>query len=162
MNFARIGLLFMAASGSLLGGCATVTSGTSQSVIVESIKAGGEAAPGYDCVISNGKGAYKVTTPGSFTISKAYGDAEVKCEKPGETATTARVQSGTKAYTAGNIILGGVIGLGVDAMSGATWAYPDLWKIILGKSPQILKSDGSQLEGEELQKAVEKAASDKK
>ena len=137
-----------------LSGCATITSGTSQSVTIDTIKPDGSSIAGVACTINNGKGSWVVTTPGSITINKAYGDAVAKCEKSGDPATEARVQSKTKAHTAGNLILGGVIGLGIDAMSGATWAYPDVWKIILGRSPQILDGNGLQLEGEALSKAL--------
>ena len=154
--------LALVALTAISSGCATITSGTSQTVRIETVDAKGDSAPGYDCAVTNGKGAYSVKTPGSITISKAYGNAELKCEKPGEPATVASVKSSTKAYTAGNILVGGVIGLGVDAMSGATWAYPDLWKIILGKSPQILSGAGNQLDGEDLRKELETAKTEKK
>lgn len=153
MKFACAAVLV--ATFSVLGGCATVTSGTSQSVMVDTIKPDGSSVAGVTCTVNNGKGSWVVTTPGSITINKAYGDAVAKCEKAGDPATDARVQSKTKAYTAGNIILGGVIGLGVDAMSGATWAYPDVWKIILGKAPQVIDGNGLQLEGEALTKALD-------
>lgn len=145
----------LVAAFSVLGGCATVTSGTSQSVTVDTIKPDGSSVAGVSCTVNNGKGSWVVTTPGSITINKAYGDAVAKCEKAGDPPTDARIQSKTKAYTAGNILLGGVIGLGVDAMSGATWAYPDVWKIVLGKMPQVIDGNGLQLDGEALTKALD-------
>ena len=144
----------LVAAFSMLGGCATVTTGTTQSVAVNTVKEDGSAVAGVSCTVTNGKGSWVVTTPGSITVNKAYGDAVAQCEKAGERPTEATIQSKTKAYTAGNILLGGVIGLGVDAMSGATWAYPDLWKIVLGKAPQFIDANGLQLEGEALDKAL--------
>lgn len=138
----------------LTTGCATVTSGTTQSVTVETVNADGGVVPGYLCRITNGKGSWTVTTPGSTSLNKAYGDATVNCEKQGETPANAVVQSQTKAYTFGNVILGGVVGIGVDAMSGATWAYPDLWKIVIGRSNLVIGGDGKPLEGEPLEKAL--------
>lgn len=149
--------LLLSASAALVAltsGCATVTSGTTQSVTVETINAEGAAVPGYLCRITNGKGSWTVTTPGSTSLNKAYGDATVNCEKSGETAANAVVQSQTKAYTFGNVILGGVVGIGVDAMSGATWAYPDLWKIVIGRTNLIIGGDGKPLEGEALERAL--------
>jgi len=39
---------------------------------------------------------------------------------------TSVIPSGTEAMTAGNIVFGGIIGLGVDAASGAMNKYPDI------------------------------------
>ncbi len=138
----------------LASGCATVTSGTTQSVSVDTVNADGVSVAGVVCKIGNGKGNWVVTTPGSITINKAYGDATASCEKAGEPTTTAQVQSQTKAYTFGNVLVGGLIGIGVDAMSGATWAYPELWKIVLGMTPQIIGGDGKPLTGEPLERAL--------
>ena len=138
-----------------LSGCATITSGTTQSVTIDTVKADGSSVAGVSCIVNNGKGSWMVTTPGSISINKAYGDAVATCEKAGEITTEARVKSKTRFATAGNIILGGVIGLGVDAMSGATWAYPDVWKIMLGKMPQIVDGNGLQIEGEALTKGLD-------
>lgn len=150
-------LLASAVFLALVSGCATVTTGTTQSVTVDTVNADGTSVPGYTCRIVNGKGSWTVTTPGSTTLNKAYGDATVNCDKAGQPSASAVVQSQTKAYTFGNVILGGLVGVGVDAMSGATWAYPDLWKIILGKSPLIIGGDGKPLEGEPLERAVKAA-----
>jgi hypothetical protein len=147
-------LAVSAALVALTSGCATVTTGTTQSVTVETVNAEGASVPGYTCRIVNGKGSWTVTTPGSTTLNKAYSDATVNCEKTGEPSANAVVKSQTKAYTFGNVLVGGLIGVGVDAMSGATWAYPDLWKIILGKSPLVIGGDGKPLEGEPLERAL--------
>jgi hypothetical protein len=122
-----------------LGGCATVTTGTTQSVLVTTAAPDGRDVDGATCTVRNSKGAWSVTTPGSITISKANADASVECRKSGLPEGTAIVQSTTRAHTAGNVIVGGVIGLGVDAMSGAMWAYPDVWRIVLGRQGQLLK-----------------------
>ena len=101
-----------------LTGCASIVSGTSQVVSVETMQKSGPVA-GASCKLQNDKGVYYVTTPGTVTVHRAYGDMTVKCEKPGHPVGMATVKSSTKAMMAGNIIFGGVIGAGVDAASGA-------------------------------------------
>ncbi|MCX8098642.1 MAG: hypothetical protein N3F11_06525 [Casimicrobiaceae bacterium] len=123
----------------MLSGCATVTTGTTQSVLVTTARDDGREVEGATCTIRNSKGAWSVVTPGSIHINKANADAHVECRKQGLPSGTAIVQSTTRAHTAGNIVLGGVIGLGVDAMSGAMWAYPDVWRIVLGRQGQLIK-----------------------
>ena len=39
---------------------------------------------------------------------------------------TSIIPSGTEAMSAGNVVFGGMIGLGIDAVSGAMNKYPDL------------------------------------
>jgi hypothetical protein len=138
-----------------LHGCATVTSGTTQAVTIETLD-GDKPSAGIECKVTNPKGSWVVTTPGSITISKAAGDARVLCEKAGAPPTEAFARSATKAYTVGNVLIGGVIGIGVDMMSGATWAYPPIWKVLLGINPQLIKGDGSQGTPEEAAEAKKK------
>lgn len=65
------------------------------------------------------------TTPGSIRLDKSKNDLSVTCTKEGfQTATVAHAPS-FGAATFGNIIAGGVIGVVVDAASGANYTYPD-------------------------------------
>lgn len=121
---------------SLLTGCASIVSGTSQIVSVETLQSTGQVA-GATCKLENDKGVYYVTTPGTVTVRRAYGDMNVKCEKPGMEAGIATIKSSTKAMLAGNIIFGGVIGAGVDAASGAAYDYPTLFQIMMGQTPIV-------------------------
>lgn len=118
-------------SASLLTGCASIVSGTSQIVSVETLHQTGQVA-GATCKLENDKGVYYVTTPGTVTVRRAYGDMNVKCEKPGIEPGLATIKSSTKAMFAGNIIFGGVIGAGVDAASGAAYDYPTLFQVMMG------------------------------
>jgi len=122
---------------SLLTGCASIVSGTSQIVSVETKHPTGNVA-GATCKLENDKGVYYVTTPGTVTVRRAYGDMNVKCEKPGMEAGIATIKSSTKAMFAGNIIFGGVIGAGVDAASGAAYDYPTLFQIMMGQSTTVI------------------------
>jgi hypothetical protein len=47
------------------------------------------------CKLQDDKGVYYVTTPGP-SVHRAYGDMNVKCEKPGFDAGMATVKSSTK------------------------------------------------------------------
>ncbi|WP_426208493.1 hypothetical protein [Massilia sp. TWP1-3-3] len=109
-------------------GCASIVSGTSQIISVETLSDAGKV-DGASCKLQNDKGVYFVTTPGTVTVRRAYGDMNVKCEKAGFPTGMASVKSKTKGMMAGNIIFGGVIGVGVDAASGAAYDYPVLLQI---------------------------------
>jgi hypothetical protein len=116
-----------------LTGCASIVSGTNQVVSVETRAPGGKVE-GATCKLQNDKGVYYVTTPGTVTVHRAYGDMNVTCEKAGMTAGMANFKSSTKGMMAGNILFGGVIGAGVDAASGAAYDYPALLQIMMNDS----------------------------
>jgi hypothetical protein len=127
-----VALAAVAASAASLTGCASIVSGTSQVVSVETLHPSGPVT-GATCKLENDKGVYYVTTPGTVTIHRAYGDLSVKCEKSGFDPGLATVKSSTKGMMAGNILFGGVIGAGVDAASGAAYDYPALFQVMMGQ-----------------------------
>jgi hypothetical protein len=126
---AGLGLGAMLAFAGLTG-CASIVSGTNQLVSVET-RAPSGAVSGASCKLQNDKGVYYVTTPGTVTVHRAYGDMLVTCDKSGLPTTTASFKSSTKAMLAGNIIFGGAIGAGVDMASGAAYDYPALLQIMM-------------------------------
>ena len=105
----------------LLSGCASIVNGQNQPISVDTPN----CAPAK-CELTNDKGSWFVTTPGSVTVRRAYGDMTIVCTKAGMPAATLKVQSATKAMAFGNILFGGVIGAGIDAGTGAAYDYPAL------------------------------------
>jgi hypothetical protein len=131
----------------LSSGCATITSGTSQTIAVETEKNNVPVA-GANCRIVTSKGVWNLTTPATFEISKSSDDARISCEKAGEPKGEATAKSGFKSNTVGNVLIGGIIGIGVDAMTGAMWAYPTRWLVKLGVPDQFIV-DSSLFSGRE-------------
>jgi hypothetical protein len=100
------------------GGCASITNGTSQSINVNSDP--GEA----DCTLTrDGRELATVKTPAPVKVKRESRTIHVLCKKEGfrdgETSMDARFETATL----GNLILGGVVGLAVDAASGAYQRY---------------------------------------
>lgn len=110
-----------------LGGCATVTTGHSQSIVVDSDPQGAE------CRLKRGEKDVGVVnpTPGSATVDKGFGKIDVRCAKPGFDETAEVLTPEFQAMTLGNVIIGGVIGILVDAASGAMAKYPNAVKVAL-------------------------------
>jgi hypothetical protein len=137
MNLCRLAVSALAMAGfSVLTGCASIVSGTNQIVSVETLQSAGKVV-GASCKLENDKGVWYVTTPGTVTVHRAYGDMMVKCEKDGFGPGVATVKSSTKGMLAGNLLFGGPIGAGVDAASGAAYDYPNLFQIMMGTSTTI-------------------------
>jgi hypothetical protein len=110
-----------------LSACATVTSGTDHTLLVESDPAGATCALQRD---GANIGAVN-PTPGSVRISKSRHDITVNCERADHEATSSTVTAGFQAMTLGNVLIGGVIGLAADLASGAAITYPESVKVVL-------------------------------
>jgi hypothetical protein len=110
-----------------LSGCASVARGTSEKVVINSeptdatIRTSlGHSCPKSPCTV-------EVSRKTEFT---AFADKDGY--KPGQMYIGTKMSGGGAAGMAGNILLGGIIGVGVDAMSGATLDhYPNPANITL-------------------------------
>jgi hypothetical protein len=113
MNRTTIALL--AASIAILPGCATITRGTTQEIAVDSTPQGAR-------VETTGGAAY--TTPAAIKLKRNIAHT-LAFTKPGYAPTkavvTPSISGGGAAGMAGNLLLGGIIGAGVDAGSGAMY-----------------------------------------
>lgn len=132
----RLIRLLIAASAGLASGCASIVGGTGQVVSVETHQAE-RPVEGARCEMVNSKGTYHVTTPGTVTVSRAYGNLKVRCDKEGVATGTATVVSATKVLAFGNILFGGAIGVAVDTTSGAAYDYPEFIRVSMGESTVI-------------------------
>ena len=98
-----------------ISGCATVTRGTNDVLTVNSSPQGAQVQ------LSNGMSC--TSTPCTFKLPRRT-DLNVTVSKRGCQTVNANVThktaNGGAAGVAGNVILGGIIGLGVDAATGAS------------------------------------------
>jgi hypothetical protein len=99
----------------LLGGCATVTRGVENAVTINYYPA--------DAQVGTSFGASCTASPCTFKVARRQ-EFTVTATRPGYIPATVQVQTriatAGAAGMAGNVILGGVVGAGVDVVSGAT------------------------------------------
>jgi len=109
-------LLGIAALSVALGGCASVTRGTTENISISSTPSGVEA------VVSGLEVPTTCVTPCSVVV-KRNADVSITFQKEGyepQIVPLSRdIQTGGAAGFAGNLLLGGVVGMGVDAATGA-------------------------------------------
>lgn len=122
MRYGTLAALGVAAIA--LAGCATVIKGTSQSIVITT-----PPVSGAYCILSSAEGNWPVTTPNVVTVDKSKEDILVKCTKPGYQEASASIPSDFQGWTLGNLVLGGLIGVGVDAATGAMNEYPRAFAI---------------------------------
>ena len=113
-------IMFILSIGFALTGCASIVTGTNQSV---SVKTG--QVSGATCSLENNKGKWYVNrTPGTVIVNRSFNDLSIDCTKKGYQPVHKNVGSNTKAMAFGNVLFGGVIGAGVDMADGAAYDYP--------------------------------------
>tara|TARA_X000001036_G_C20563394_1_gene759455 strand:+ start:716 stop:1117 length:402 start_codon:yes stop_codon:yes gene_type:complete len=106
----------------VLTSCASITESKNQSMSVNT----GEVT-GAQCTLSNSKGQYFVTSPGSVMVRNACDPLTITCTKKGyvpANPSAGTVQDKAKGMAWGNVIFGGIIGIAVDRSTGAGCSYP--------------------------------------
>jgi hypothetical protein len=126
-------LIIFAHYGVIVAGCATITTGTTQSILVDT------KPPGAICRFSRDSKEIGVVnpTPGMFVIDKSVIPMSAICTKDGYLPTTGAIQSHYQPVTLGNVLLGGVVGIIVDAASGAQNIYDASIAIELQKAGPV-------------------------
>lgn len=106
----------------LLSGCATIVSGTDQQLSVDT-----PDVVGARCSLTDTKsGTWTIEeTPGTATVVKGNGPMKISCKKAGYKTGAIVLQETVAAPVLGNVILGGGVGILVDAASGAAQNYPE-------------------------------------
>jgi len=124
--------LILLAPMALLSACATMIEGTSDNITVTTTPAGAM------CTIDReGQRVGAVAaTPASIRINKSRRDLSVTCGKEGYVSSTIAVEAGFTGTTFANILLGGVVGVVVDAASGANSRYPADIRVDLAEMPR--------------------------
>ena len=114
-----------------LQGCASIVSGTTQSLSVETKSASGDVVSGANCKMTNDKGTWFVATPGTVAVHRSMTDLSILCTKESFQPASNVAPSSTKGMVFGNLLFGGIIGVGVDAATGAAFDYPALIPVFM-------------------------------
>lgn len=116
----------------LLPGCATLVDGTTQDIAIRT------APMGAVCTLQRGMEDLGTiaSTPGHLLVERGKQDLTVICRKPGWETAVIGIKSGFTGVTVGNLVIGGLPGVIVDAASGSDYLYGDTDKIIL-MTPQV-------------------------
>jgi len=106
--------IFATLVGLALSGCATVTRGTTENLSVQSEPEGAsvELSSGQICKTPCNLELKRKNDYTLYLHKEGFQDAEIRVES--------KVAGAGAAGMAGNVLIGGIIGAGVDAFSGAT------------------------------------------
>jgi hypothetical protein len=117
----------IAASLVLLTGCATVVDSNVQSIRVIAT-CNGKSIPAQ-CSLENDKGLWEVNAPGSITVEKDSSGLRVQCQSPYFKGGTTQLNAGLNSFLVGNALIGGLVGVGVDAITGKGFSYKTTVKV---------------------------------
>jgi len=102
----------------LLNACASIVNGSSQDIELYTTP-----SVNASCSLDNERGEWTLAqTPGTVTVKRSSSPLNIQCENDeyhGSLINKAEAES----WTAGNILLGGGIGAGIDAGTGAMFSY---------------------------------------
>lgn len=103
-----------------VGACSSIVEGSTQTITVVT------DPPGANCTLNRAGQVIGVAnpTPASVVIDKSKNDISVLCEMDEHFDGASSVESEFAGATLGNILLGGGIGVAIDAASGAMNKYP--------------------------------------
>lgn len=140
-------LLCLLLTTALLPSCAAIFQGSSMDISVKTDPPGAKATV---------DGSVSKTTPCSFTLERDV-EHQVFVEKEGFNTYTVNVRSVESGMIAGNLLFGGIIGIAVDAASGASKTLkPDEITLVLAEGEEhIIVPDK---EEEEAKRKEEEAA----
>jgi hypothetical protein len=132
----RIMLAALASATLFFTGCATIMSGSSQTVSVQVLsQSTHQIIPGAKCSLTDAKGVTYVMNdnPGSVYVAKVYGNLSVACTAKGYFQAHVATGSSFNAWTLGNIIFwpGAII----DVATGAAEKYPSHITVLMSKHP---------------------------
>ncbi len=106
-----------------IAGCATMAGDTDQSVSLITTCEHSTAVVHAQCTLANARGTTTIMTPAAVNIQRSAGDLRIQCDSTSGSGK-AVLQASGKWSTAGNLIFGGIFGVGVDLASGASFQYP--------------------------------------
>lgn len=120
---AAIGVAFV-----LFGGCSSIINGTKQDIFIES------EPPGATATVD---GAQQVVTPSTVNLERKKGHS-ITVRKEEYRPVVVNTEKKMNPWFWGNCLLGGLIGMGIDALVGGMWdIQPERIKVILPPDPSM-------------------------
>ena len=119
-----------------LSACATIFTGTSQRIVLDT------NPQGASCDVQQGgiMVAHVPRTPDMVDVSKSSAAIEVTCSKPGYHTQRLTEISGANGWVFGNLVIGGLVGVVIDFGSGAAYRYQPSMAMDLDREPGSLRS----------------------
>ena len=119
----KLKLIAISAIALQFGACSTVVNGTNQKIAFST-----GSVSGADCSLTGGKNAainVDFQSPAEVKVKRSSKALNLSCSKAGYQTAEKLIDGKVEATTGGNVLIGGFIGAGVDAATGALYKYPE-------------------------------------
>ena len=127
-------LTVAAVSAVSIASCATIVSGSTQTLHVQAIDAKDRSLiPNAKCSITDSKGnIYTVdSNPGTLQVTRSNGSLKANCKAPGYTQKEVGTGTNFNAWTIANVLFWP--GFIIDGISGSYSKYPDHITVVMAK-----------------------------
>jgi|GEM_PF-272559 len=125
-----------------LSACSTIVNSGPQDITIASYP-----ASGAECEVTVESTRYEGQTPGRLLLDHGPAPLLLRCSRDGFEDLQETIYPSFNGATIGNVIAGGLVGVAVDAASGANYSYPDsiTLQMIALRDVEIQLSDGKTL-----------------
>jgi hypothetical protein len=114
-----------------LYGCASITSSPSQTIQLIAVNANDEPIDNVLCILINSYGRWSVMAPGAVVVGRSNENMNVTCSREDGWSGSSQIRSNFRTVAVGNVLVGGVVGLAVDHISGSAYEFPSHLKVVL-------------------------------
>ena len=140
-------IFYILVFGCIIASCSTLTKNAQTPLTILTVCAGSSKPAPAKCIISNPYMHKEVMTPAIIAIDRSSYDLSIKCSIEDKVFGEAIIKSATDFDVAGNIFIGGIIGLATDFVSGNAYEYQPKIQLLLdckdlNKDKEDLKSYG--------------------
>jgi hypothetical protein len=120
-----LAVLVLVGGTGLLGGCATLVSGdeTDTQITTDPI--------GAECELTGDNYNTFVTTPANVQLDSDVAPLTIVCNADGHVEERAEIDTSMDGSIFGNILMGGLIGIAIDAASGSGQKFPETVDLVL-------------------------------
>lgn len=124
-----------------LSGCASFVNDDTHPLHIDTVGPGALQVEGAECTLSNDHGVVQVRSGETTQVQRSRADLTVVCHHPVYGDARARVISRLIGGTVGNVLVGGLIGLGVDHSNARGYSYPTWVQITFGSEVVVDRSN---------------------
>ena len=117
----------------MLGACTTFVNDDTHPLRIDTRSPAGGQIYDADCTLSNNRSTVQVRSGETAQVARSREDLIVVCRHPLQGEARARVISRLVDGTVGNVLVGGLIGLGVDHGNARGYSYPTWAQITFGE-----------------------------
>ena len=111
--------------------CSTLTKNPQTPLTIITVCAGSSKPFPAKCIISNPYIHKEVQTPAVVAIERSSYDLNISCSINNKIFGEAVISSNTDLDVAGNILIGGIIGVATDFVSGSAYEYQQNIQLLL-------------------------------